>query len=124
MENKSYKRFEDMEVWQDAKDIAIEIYKVTSLFDPRKDFSFIDQLRRSALSISSNIAEGYERSSKKELRQYLNIAKGSAGELRSQLLIAKEIGKVNDQSSKDLICKCENVSRQLKGFMRFLEKKA
>ena len=124
MENKSYKRFEDMEVWQDAKDIAIEIYKVTSLFDPRKDFSLIDQLRRSALSISSNIAEGYERSSKKELRQYLNIAKGSAGELRSQLLIAKEIGKVNDQSSKDLICKCENVSKQLKGFMRFLEKKA
>ena len=123
MENKRYKRFEDMEVWKDAKDNAIEIYKVTSLLDQRKDFSLIDQLRRSAVSISSNIAEGYERSSKKEFRHYLNIAKGSAGELRSQLLFAKEIGKINDQSSKDLVCKCENVSKQLKGFMRFLEKK-
>jgi len=120
MENK-YRRFEDTEVWQLSKELAVKIYKLTATFN-RKDLVFLDQMRRSALSISSNIAEGYERNSKRELTQFLNIAKGSVGELRSQLAIAFELGIVRDKEYNETILLCETISRQLKGFMKFLER--
>jgi len=117
-----YKRFENIEVWQFAKELAIEIYKMTYKMDFRKDYALIDQMRRSALSISSNIAEGYERNSKRELAQFLNIAKGSVGELRSQLIIASELGRISRLDYEKFAAICESISKQLKGFIKFLEK--
>jgi len=116
-----YKKFEDTEVWQRSKELAVKIYKLTASFN-RKDFTFMDQMRRSALSISSNIAEGYERNSEKELAQFLNIAKGSVGELRSQLTISFELGLIGSKEYNETISLCETISKQLKGFIKFLEK--
>ncbi|BCB97392.1 four helix bundle protein [Dissulfurispira thermophila] len=120
--NMEYKRFEETEIWQLSKEIIVEIYKLTNEMN-KKDAIFVDQMRRAALSVSNNIAEGYERNSKKELAHFLNIAKGSIGELRSLLMVSQELGLIEATDFKHLILKCEIISRQLKGFIRFLEKK-
>ena len=82
-------RFEDLLVWQKGTALSIDIYKS---FKDCKDFGFKDQITRSSLSIPSNISEGYERESNKEFLHFLQIAKGSCGELRTQIYIAIEIG--------------------------------
>jgi len=88
-----YQRFEDMPVWQKAKELTVWIYQATGNDKLKHEFSLRDQIRRSAISISSNIAEGFERGSTKEFIQFLFIAKGSVGELRSQIIIARELVK-------------------------------
>lgn len=75
-------KFEDVLSWQKSKDLAIMLH---SIFKDNRDFGFRNQIQRAAISISNNIAEGFERKSNKELRQFLYIAKGSSGELRSML---------------------------------------
>jgi four helix bundle protein len=97
-----YKRFEELPVWQKAKDIAVQIYKVTQQGELAKCYSLVEQIRKSAVSISSNIAEGFERGSRKEFIQFLYIAKASAGELRSQQGIASDLGYSDDKTAKDL----------------------
>lgn len=84
--------FEDLFIWQKAVEFAKEIYLITERNGLKNDFGLKNQMRNSAVSISSNIAEGFERRSRKEYLNFLNIAKGSAGEIRSQLYIACEIG--------------------------------
>ena len=116
-----YKKFEEAEVWQLSKKLAIKIYKITGKLY-RKNYALIDQMQRSALSISSNIAEGFDRNSKKALGHFLNISKGSAGELRSQITIAYELQLIDKIDFEQLISECEIISKQLKGFMRFLAK--
>ncbi len=92
--------FEDLKVWQKSKSLAVELY---NLFKDSKDYSFKDQITRSALSIPSNISEGFERESNKELIRFLYIAKGSCGELRTQLIIAKEINYLENKTADNLI---------------------
>ncbi|MGF1763360.1 four helix bundle protein, partial [Aliivibrio kagoshimensis] len=82
-------RFEDLEVWKRSARLSAEVYKC---FLKSKDFGFKDQITRSSLSISSNIAEGYERRSNKEFLLFLSYARGPSGELRSQIYIGIEIG--------------------------------
>lgn len=84
--------FEDLLVWQKAMEMVKQIYLVSQDRKLNKDFALRDQLRSAALSIPTNIAEGFERASTKEYLNFLNIAKGSAGELRSLLQVAMEIG--------------------------------
>lgn len=79
------KRFEDLEIWQLAREISRDVYDITRKDSIKHDFSLIDQLRRSSGSIMDNIAEGFERDGNKEFVQFLSYAKGSAGETRSQL---------------------------------------
>lgn len=83
------KGFENLVVWQKSKDLAISIYKT---FSQTKDFSFRNQIERASVSIMNNIAEGHERRSKKEFALFLSHSKGSCGEVRSMLILAKEIG--------------------------------
>ena len=82
-------KFEDLEVWKKGMRLAIDTYKLMSNC---KDFGFKDQIQRSAVSIPSNISEGYERQTNKEFIQFLCIARGSCGELRTQLYLANELG--------------------------------
>lgn len=84
-------RFENLEVWKRSKELCVEVYRELATL---KDYGFKDQITRSALSIPSNIAEGFERGSQKEAIQFLSYAKGSCGELRTQILIGLEIGYV------------------------------
>ena len=82
------KSFEDLEIWQIAKGLAVKIYSLSRAPRFSKDFSLRDQMRRAAVSIMSNIAEGFERGGNQEFVQFLYIAKGSCGEVRSQLYVA------------------------------------
>ena len=87
------KKFEDLQVWKEGMQLATKIYK--SLINCR-DFGLRDQMQRAAVSIPSNIAEGYERNSNKEFIQYLFISKGSCAELRTQIYLATKIGILNE----------------------------
>src|SRR5687767_6912404 len=100
MERKKIECFEDLRVWQSGIELVKAIYLLTKDGDLHKDYGLRDQLRRAAVSIPTNIAEGFERSSRKEYLQFLNIAKGSAGEVRSLLIVALEIGYL-DQPRHD-----------------------
>jgi four helix bundle protein len=118
----TYSSFEDLPVWKEAKELAVLIYKLTSCGKIYKDFGLKDQVQRSAVSISSNIAEGFERGSKQEFIQYLYIARGSCGELRSQLHIAKDIGYFESKEFNKIHNLSLKVSKQINGFIEYLKK--
>ncbi len=118
----TYKTLEDLPVWREAKNLAVEIYRITSDSDFKRDFALRDQMRRSAISISSNIAEGFERASRKEFIQFLYIAKGSLGELRSQVAVAIELGYISPEISQELNSECLKLSREIYGFIQYLKK--
>lgn len=108
-------QFEDIIAWKKSQELAQDIY---AAFRDCKDFSFRDQIRRAAVSISNNIAEGFERQSNKELRNFLFIAKGSCGEVRSMLYLAKNLGFLDDRSSGRLSSSTIEISRILSGFIK------
>ncbi len=115
------RRFEDLNVWQKAQYLGEIIYKRTSTGHIKNDFSLKDQIRRAVLSISSNIAEGQGRFSKKEFRHYLAIANGSTYEVISLIHFARKIGYLSPSDAKDILDKCSEVSRMLKGLRKSLE---
>jgi len=115
METPNYMK---LNVWNYAKDLAVEIYKLTMEGELSKDFSLKDQIRRSVISIASNIAEGSERNSSRDFVRFLNIAKGSTAELLTQLVIAKEIGYINDQQYRMFYEKCTEVTKMLMGLIK------
>lgn len=108
-------RFEDLEVWKRSARLSANLYKAMA---DLKDFGFRDQITRAGLSVPSNVAEGYERNSDKELANFLNYAKGSAGELRTQIYIGMEIGYVTREAGKEWINECEEISKMLHGLIR------
>lgn len=114
-------RFEDLEVWKVSMELCSEIYRVTNTELFSKDFGLKDQIRRCSVSIPSNIAEGYERDSKNQFVYFLKIAKGSCGELRTQLKIAKDLNYLNEEEYLKINDKCISVSKQLSGFGTYLK---
>lgn len=110
--------FEDLAVWQLAKDIAVNTYAICRKAPISKDYAFRNQMQRAAVSISSNIAEGFEKDSEKDDIRMLHVAKGSAGELRSQLRLATEIQLLASQDSQPLIRKCQAVSAMLANLIK------
>lgn len=99
--------YKNLKVWQDAVSLAVNIYKTTNQFPKEELYGLTSQIRRSAVSIASNIAEGSGRTSKKEFNQFLGIAHGSSFELDTQLIIASKVGFLNQEEylklSQDLI---------------------
>jgi four helix bundle protein len=89
-----FDRFEDMIIWQKSQELTLMIYKT---FQSIKDYGFKDQIQRAAVSISNNIAEGFERKSNKEFKQFLFIAKGSAGEVRNMLYVARNLNYITEE---------------------------
>ena len=116
----SIKRFEDLEVWKLTFDIANVVYDLTSREPFCKDFALRDQIRRSAISVFSSIAEGFERDGNKELVNFLSIAKGSCGELRAQLIFAHRRQYVTDEEMADLTDRLISSSNQIAAFQRYL----
>ncbi|OLQ87405.1 four helix bundle protein [Vibrio panuliri] len=108
-------RFEELQVWQKASRLTVDIYKH---FIASKDFGFKDQVTRSALSIPSNVAEGFERRSSREFELFLSYAKGSSGELRTQIYIGIEIGYIPLQTGKHWLLEVEQISKMLSGLMK------
>jgi len=115
------KRFEDLIVWQKSMSLAEEIYRVTKQGEFAKDWGLRDQVRRAAVSIPSNIAEGYERQTTQEYIRFLTIAKGSAGEVRTQLILAGKLGYVTPIEASSLVEAASEVSRMLEGLRRRLK---
>jgi four helix bundle protein len=116
-------RFENLEVWKEGCDLAVEIYKLAREGELRRDYGLKDQMTRSAVSIPSNVAEGKERETVPELVRYLFIAKGSAGELRTHLHIAHRIGYIEEPTFHNLLQKTQILSRKLGGFIQSLRRK-
>jgi len=108
-------RFEDLIVWKKSYELSVNIYK---RFLDCKDFGFKDQITRSSLSIPSNISEGYERGSNKEFIHYLKIAKGSCGELRTQLYIAIEIQYLENETGSLLLERVKEISYILSSLIK------
>jgi len=115
------KRFEDLEVWQRAKELTNLIYSLSSSGAFSRDFGLRDQMRRAAVSIMSNIAEGFESQTQVLFIQYLSHAKGSAGELRAQLYVALEQRYITIDEFKSAISLAELCSKQLARFIQYLE---
>ena len=115
------KRFEDLEVWQRAKDLTNLIYKYSTDSSFSRDFGLRDQMRRASVSIMSNIAEGFESQTQAMFIKYLGYAKGSAGELRAQLYIARDQGYITEEDFNTMFSTAEICSRQLTGFIQYLE---
>jgi four helix bundle protein len=116
-ENNNY-GFEQLDVWKRACALSVQVY---SLLKECRDFGFRDQMQRAAVSIASNIAEGAERGSQTEFRQFLFYSKGSAAELRTQIHIANQVGVLNEKDSVFLIQELVEISRMLEGLRKSLK---
>jgi four helix bundle protein len=113
-------RFEDMLSWQKARELTRYVYKVSKQEDFVKDFELRGQIRGASISIMSNIAEGFERGGDKEFSQFLSTAKGSCGEVRSQLYVALDESYISPVEFKELHAGTVEISRLISGFMGYL----
>jgi four helix bundle protein len=116
----TFRRFEDIEAWQKARELTREIYRGSKNGPFSRDFPLRDQIRKASVSIMSNIAEGFERSGRKEFLQFLAVAKGSAGEVRSQLYVASEEGYLTDDESARLHSLALETSSMIGVLMKYL----
>ena len=107
--------FEDLDVWKRSKSLSADIYLCLASL---KDFGFKDQITRASLSVPSNIAEGFERESTKECINFLSYAKGSCGELRTQIFIGQEIGYIQEENAGKWIKETQEISSMLKGLIK------
>ena len=118
-----YERFEDLPVWQSASGLAVRVFALGEKTPLRRHRSLRDQIERAALSVSNNIAEGFERGTTSELLAFLYIARGSAGEVRSMLCVMDRMPAFSDLKSEisDLKSLAESISRQLRGWAQHLQ---
>jgi len=113
-------KFEEIEAWQGGRQLAKSVYGITSVGKFSKDFGLRDQIRRAAVSVISNIAEGFERGGDQEFLQFLALSKGSCGELRAQLYVALDQGYITQKEFEPLVGQAVAVSRMIAGLMRYL----
>ena len=110
--------YRDLVVWKKAKELAVLLYKETNQGDFARDFGLRDQLRRTAVSIASNIAEGAERNTNKESVQFFYIAKGSLAEVITQVEISSEIGYLSDIQRDHILQQCNEITNMLGSLIR------
>jgi four helix bundle protein len=113
--------FEDLKIWKEARELSKEIYVISRLPEFSKDYRFVGQITSAAGSIMDNIAEGFERDGNKEFLQFLSIAKGSCGELRSQLYRAYDAGYINEEKFETLVNNIKLLSASIFYFMKNLK---
>lgn len=110
-------QFEDLIAWQKARQLTAEIYRFSNQGDFARDFGLRDQIRRAAVSVMSNIAEGFDRGSRSEFHQFLVIAKASCAEVRSQLYVAQDVGYI-DQKTFEIVSGSTNELSRIIGGLR------
>ncbi len=116
------KNFEELEIWKFARELTNQVYALSSRGIFSKDFVLRDQIRRAAVSVMSNIAEGFERGGNAELNQFLCIAKGSCGEARCQLYIALDQHYIEQPDGESLINSYRKLSVMINNFIAYLKK--
>lgn len=114
------KRFEDLEIWKEARRLTHEIYQLTKTTNFCKDFSLCGQIQRAAISVMSNIAEGFERGGNQEFSQFLYVAKGSCGEVRSQIYVAVDQGYVSQEKAVRLTNSFDRLSSMISNLISYL----
>ncbi|HNR42680.1 MAG TPA: four helix bundle protein [Bacteroidales bacterium] len=114
-------RFEDLEVWQEAREICKIVYDITSIEPCKQDFKFRDQIRASAGSIMDNIAEGFDRGGNKEFIQFLSISRGSVAELRSQSYRAFDVKHITETQLEELLTRTDSISRKIYSLIQHLK---
>jgi four helix bundle protein len=112
-------KFEELIAWQKAQELPVDVYYY---FGTSKDFGFRDQITRAAVSISNNIAEGFERNSDKEFIRFLDIARSSCSEVKSMIYLANRLKFIDDTIRENLIAKAEEVSKIIYGLIKSLQK--
>ncbi len=114
---------EKLEAWSKAVDFVVEVYKITDAFPKEERFGLTSQIRRAAVSVSANIAEGAGRQSGKEFAHFLSNAQGSASELETELIIARRLGYIDENSFSELRNNLERVGRLITGLIQHLRRK-
>ena len=117
----TFRQFEDIQAWKDSIALAEAVYGASRQGAFSKDFGLRDQMRRAAVSVSSNIAEGFERMSKQEFVRFLSIAKGSVGELRSQLHLARRLGYLTEEQANELHALAISTGRKIARLSAYLQ---
>jgi four helix bundle protein len=107
-------------LWQKAKALSLQVYRVTGTGPFARDLGLRTQIQRAAVSVMSNIAEGFDRNSRAEFACFLAIARGSAGEVRSQVYLAQELGYSDEQTSRQLLAACVEVTSMIVGLRKSL----
>lgn len=115
------KRFEEIEAWQTARELARRVYSLTDEGKFSRDFGLKDQIRRASVSVMSNIAEGFESQTLSQFIRYLGVAKASAGEVRSQLYISRDLSYLTEEQFTETFGLVEKASRQIARFIAYLE---
>ena len=115
------KRFEDLEVWQEARELCKVVYEITSTEPFSHDYKFRDQIRASAGSAMDNISEGFNRGGNKEFYQFLSVTLGSIGEVRSQSYRASDVGYINEEKLNDLLRRTDVLGRKTYNLMQHLK---
>lgn len=116
------RRFEDLEAWKRARELTRAVYSCSKIGTFARDFGLRDQIRRAAVSVMSNIAEGFERSGTAEFVQFLSVSKGSAGEVESQLYVALDQGYISDDQFRLLKESALSTKRLIAGLMAYLRR--
>jgi four helix bundle protein len=119
-----FSSFEEINSWQNSRIFNKRIYLITETANFKKDFDFVRQIRRASISISSNIAEGFERNTDKEFVYFLYVAKASAGEVRSQLYLAYDLEYIIKEDFEILLESVTEISKLLSGFIKYLSPKS
>jgi len=115
-------RFEDLEIWKEARELCKKVFEITSVSPFNADFKLRDQIRASSGSVMDNIAEGFERAGNKEFVQFLSVAKGSCGETRSQSYRAFDYKYINQNNLDDFLTRTEQLSKKISSLMTYLKK--
>lgn len=118
----TFKNFDQLEVWQEARSLVRETYAISNKGSFSRDFGLREQVRKSGVSIMSNIAEGFDRNGTAEFVQFLAVAKGSVAELRSQLYVAADQGYINKESFEQLSARAVKTGRMIGGLMNYLRR--
>jgi len=117
-----FNSFEDLQVWKDSREFVQSIYRLTSEGKFKYDFGFKEQIQRASVSIMNNIAEGFERNNNKEYIKFLGYSKGSAGEVRSMLYVAIDLGYISQDSFNTHYQMAINIITQISNFIKYLKK--
>lgn len=114
--------FEDLEIWQDARELCKLIFGITMQEPFCNDFRFRDQIRAASGSVMDNIAEGFDRGGNKEFHQFLSISRGSTGEIRSQSYRAFDFGYINNETLQELLDRTSTIRNRISKLMQYLKK--
>lgn len=118
MTNEKIRSFTDLNAWKEAHKLVVMIYRITRSFPKEETYSLIDQMKRCSVSITSNIAEGFSRQSKKEKIQFYYVSKGSLTELQNQLLVAKDVDYLENSEFKSIAEQTVLVHKLMNGLIK------